>query len=136
MKYQKKNGKANENNPAEEEKIEEKKDEPKKKKKNVVIPPKDFDLNNLENLWTDTGKIDKNKKEVVYTPIITNKQKVYSEVNINLKLLQDLEFSMTEFVKVNKGLANSNINCFMNVVLQSLIACPAFFNMLSAVSQS
>lgn len=33
-------------------------------------------------------------------------------------------------------MANSSINCFMNVALQSLIACPAFFNMLTAVSES
>ena len=43
---------------------------------------------------------------------------------------------MTQFDKVNKGLVNSNINCFMNVSLQSLIACPAFFNMLTVVSEN
>ena len=43
---------------------------------------------------------------------------------------------MTNFDKVNKGLVNSNINCFMNVCLQSLIACPAFFNMLTVVSEN
>lgn len=43
---------------------------------------------------------------------------------------------MTDFGKNNKGMANSGINCFMNVALQSLIACPAFFNMLTAVSES
>jgi len=41
----------------------------------------------------------------------------------------------TDFDKVNKGMRNSNINCFMNVCLQSLIACPAFFNMLTLVSE-
>ena len=30
---------------------------------------------------------------------------------------------------------NSNINCYMNVCLQSLMACPAFFNMLTLVGQ-
>ena len=43
---------------------------------------------------------------------------------------------MTHFDKVNKGLANQNINCFMNVCLQSLMACPAFFNMLTKVSEN
>jgi ubiquitin C-terminal hydrolase len=43
---------------------------------------------------------------------------------------------MTNFDKVNKGLANQNINCFMNVCLQSLMACPAFFNMLTVVSEN
>ena len=53
-----------------------------------------------------------------------------------MKLTGDLEFSMTNFDKVNKGLANKNINCFMNVCLQSLMACPAFFNMLTVVSEN
>jgi ubiquitin C-terminal hydrolase len=55
---------------------------------------------------------------------------------VYLKLTQDLSFSMTDFDKVNKGMTNSNINCFMNVCLQSLIACPAFFNMLTLVSEN
>lgn len=42
---------------------------------------------------------------------------------------------MTNFDKVNKGLANQNINCYMNVALQSLMACPAFFNLLTMVGQ-
>lgn len=53
-----------------------------------------------------------------------------------MKLTETLPFSMTNFDKVNKGLANANINCYMNVTLQSLIACPAFFNMLTAISES
>jgi len=56
--------------------------------------------------------------------------------NIKLKLLKDLEFSMTDFDKVNKGMANSRNNCFMNVTMQSLVACPAFMNMLTAISES
>ena len=43
---------------------------------------------------------------------------------------------MTQFDKVNKGLKNSSINCYMNVCLQSLIACPAFFNMLTVISEN
>jgi ubiquitin C-terminal hydrolase len=50
--------------------------------------------------------------------------------------MDDLEFSLSDFGKENKGLQNSGINCFMNVSLQSMIACPAFFNMLTAISES
>lgn len=60
----------------------------------------------------------------------------YYNSDVKLKLTEELEFSMTEFDKVNKGLVNSNINCFMNVCLQSLLACPAFFNMLTLVGQA
>ncbi len=43
---------------------------------------------------------------------------------------------MTHFDKINKGLININqINCYMNVCLQSLISCPAFFNMISAIAK-
>jgi ubiquitin C-terminal hydrolase len=91
----------------------------------------------LESLWKDTGKIDKNKKEVIYTPLIVKTGGIkLNNLDINLKLTEDLFFSMTNFDKVNKGLANQNINCYMNVTLQSLIACPAFFNMLTAISES
>ena len=101
----------------------------------MVIPPKNFDLNNLESLWSDTGKIDKSKQTKVYEPIlISDPLKKHS--GIQLKLTESVVFSMTEFCKTNKGLVNSSINCFMNVVLQSLVACPAFFNMLCSVSQS
>lgn len=97
---------------------EKKEDSKKKKKNNVVVPPKDFDFNNLESLWADSGKIDKNKKEMVYTPLIvkTGGNKL-NNLDINLKLTETLPFSMTNFDKVNKGLANANINCYMNVTL-------------------
>ena len=108
----------------------------KPKKKKVVVPPKGFDLNNLENLWQENGKIDKNKKEnVMYAPI-TLEPKVPIGVETRLKLTEEINFSMTNFDKVNKGLNNSSINCYMNTCLQSLIACPAFFNMLTAVSEA
>jgi len=56
--------------------------------------------------------------------------------DITLKLAQDINFSLTHFDKINKGLINSNqINCYMNVCLQSLISCPAFFNMISAIAK-
>lgn len=74
---------------------------------------------------------------MVYAPIITKSGgNKLNNLDINLKLTETLPFSMTNFDKVNKGLANTNINCYMNVTLQSLIACPAFFNMLTAISES
>jgi len=74
---------------------------------------------------------------VVYAPIITKSGgNKLNNLDINLKLTETLPFSMTNFDKVNKGLANTHINCYMNVTLQSLIACPAFFNMLTAISES
>ena len=55
---------------------------------------------------------------MIYEPIITNsKGKDFNNLDINLKLTETIPFSMTHFDKVNKGLANQNINCFMNVTL-------------------
>ena len=42
---------------------------------------------------------------------------------------------MTQYDRVNKGLVNSNINCYMNVCIQSLLSCPAFFNMLTRICE-
>ena len=57
--------------------------------------------------------------------------------DIKLRLTDDIEFSMTHFSKPNKGFANTQqINCFMNVCLQSLLACPALFNLLQAISSN
>ena len=55
--------------------------------------------------------------------------------DVNLKLTDDVQFSMTHFSKPNKGFANrQQINCFMNVCLQSLLACPALCNLLHAIA--
>ena len=55
--------------------------------------------------------------------------------DVNLKLTQEIEFSMTHFAKPNKGFSNvQKINCFMNVCLQSLLACPALFNLLQSIA--
>lgn len=55
------------------------------------MPPKDFDLNNLENLWVDSGKVDKNKKQKVYAPILLkNQSKKLNNQDINLSLTNDL----------------------------------------------
>jgi ubiquitin C-terminal hydrolase len=85
----------------------------------------------------EAGLKKESKQKVVYVESSNkNLSKKINGVNINLKLTEDLKFSMTTFDKVNKGLVNSSINCYMNVSLQSLIACPAFFNMLTTVSES
>ena len=57
--------------------------------------------------------------------------------DVKLRLTEDIEFSMTHFSKPNKGFTNTQqINCFMNVCLQSLLACPALFNLLQAIASN
>lgn len=57
--------------------------------------------------------------------------------DVSLRLCEGVEFSMTHFNRPNKGFWNrQKINCFVNVVLQSLFACPAFFNMLTAIGNN
>lgn len=54
--------------------------------------------------------------------------------DVLLKLTKEIDFSMTKFDKPNKGFTNMRkVNCFMNVCLQSLFACPAFFNLMQAI---
>ena len=93
----------------------------------------------MENFWAKSGK--KKVDEVgdaakVIRQAETAKPKPVDLEAVYLKLTDELSFSMTDFDKVNKGMRNSNINCYMNVCLQSLIACPAFFNMLTLVSEN
>lgn len=55
---------------------------------------------------------------------------------MKLRLTEGIEFSMTLFNKLNKGFTNvQKVNCFMNVCLQSLMACPAFYNLLIAIAE-
>lgn len=90
-------------------------------------------MSNLESFWFSTGKVKKSAApKIVYEKVEQGK---YYNMDVNLNLTEDLKFSMTSFDKVNKGLMNANINCYMNVCLQSLMACPAFFNMLTMVGQ-
>lgn len=63
-------------------------------------------------------------------------QNVRVRNDVRLRLTESLDFSMTHFDKVNKGFTNlKRINCFVNVVLQSLFACPAFFNLLVGLAE-
>ena len=72
-------------------------------------------------------KIKAAEKVIVYT----QSEPVRNRNDVTLKLTEDIEFSMTHFAKPNKGFTNqARINCFMNVCLQSLLACPALFNLL------
>lgn len=54
---------------------------------------------------------------------------------MTLRLTEDLTFSMSLFDRVNKGLVNSSINCYLNVCLQSMLACPAFYNMCCLIAK-
>ena len=72
-------------------------------------------------------KIKEAKQIVVYTP----SEQVRNRNDVSLRFSEEISFSMTHFSKPNKGFANQQkINCFMNVCLQSLLACPALFNLL------
>jgi hypothetical protein len=54
-----------------------------------------------------------------------------------MRLTGSVDFSATNFSKINKGFCNiKKVNCFMNVCLQSIFACPAFFNLLDAIPQA
>lgn len=65
-----------------------------------------------------------------------DQSKAIIKENIKLKLTENLEFSTLHIDKLNKGLKNSTNCCYMNVVLQSLLSIPAFFNMLIAISDN
>ena len=116
---------------------EEKKNEPKGRAFDIEKEAKkwdDIDLgammmaNNQKN-----NKIEAKRVEVTVKP----SELVRIKNDINLRLTQDIEFSMTQFAKPNKGFTNvQRVNCFMNVCLQSLLACPAMFNLLQAVKLS
>jgi hypothetical protein len=106
---------------------------------------KDFDESQAKS-W---GSIDlnsvlakQNKKNKVVqakptTVIIQKASESRIRPNINLKLTETVTFSITHFEKLNKGFLNaSKVNCFMNVCLQSLFACPGFYNLMQAISAS
>jgi ubiquitin C-terminal hydrolase len=57
--------------------------------------------------------------------------------DIKLKIKENLDFSITQLDKIcSKGFTNDSNCCFMNVCLQSLLASPAFFNMLIAIGSN
>ena len=72
------------------------------------------------------------KKKIVH---VEPSELVRVRNDVNLRLTSEIEFSMTHFAKPNKGFSNvQQINCFMNVCLQSLLGCPAIFNLLQAMA--
>ncbi len=89
----------------------------------------------LGSVLVKTNKKQKVAQAKPTTFVITKSPKVRED--IRLKLTHDLDFSITQIEKLNKGFTNvSRVNCFMNVCLQSLFACPGFFNMIQTLSQS
>ncbi len=93
----------------------------------------DFDLEAAAN----KGK--KKKKNAALSHVVVIKQnQTVNPINqrVKLKLKEDIEFSMTDMDKVNKGFTNSTNCCYMNVCLQSLISSPPFFNMLLAIDSN
>lgn len=56
--------------------------------------------------------------------------------DVTLRLTEELSFSMSLFDRVNKGLLNSSINCYLNVCLQSMLACPAFYNLCCLIAKN
>jgi hypothetical protein len=89
----------------------------------------DFDLNAMvkQNNLPEA-------KRIIVKDIVAVSSNPRLKDTMQLKLTAETEFSMYLFDKLNKGFANSQkINCFMNVVLQSLLASPAFYNLLLSI---
>jgi len=89
--------------------------------------------------FMDLGAVlTKGKKQPIqakHTKVIVKTPKL--KQNIKLKLTECVDFSITNFEKLNKGFNNgARVNCFMNVCLQSLLACPGFFNLLQAINEN
>lgn len=108
-----------------------KKGKPKKKKEAPVCS----DISQLESFWQKTGQASKAENVIIKYDFIANPEKRFNQ-DVTLYLTKELSFSMSLFDKVNKGLMNSSINCYMNVNLQSLLACPAFFNMCCLINKN
>jgi hypothetical protein len=75
------------------------------------------------------------KKTIVMTQKTSENPRLKDAVS--LKLTAEKSFSMYLFDKPNKGFTNlQKVNCFMNVCLQSLMASPAFFNLIQAIADT
>ena len=98
---------------------------------------RDFDPEKDAKSWGEidlTAVFAKNVKKQKIVYIKSDKPKKVI-VDKRLNLTNEITFSITQLDKLNKGFTNfQKINCFMNVCLQSLLACPGFFNMLKAIS--
>ena len=79
----------------------------------------------------------KNIKEAKKVIVYAQSEPVRNRNDVTLRLTEDVSFSMTHFSKPNKGFSNQQkINCFVNVCLQSLLACPALFNLLQSIAHN
>lgn len=120
------------NQAAEPSKTEESKEEKKEPVVREFDPEKDAKDWHAIDLGSMLEKQNKKAKVVQAKPKIVTVKKAQAEQK--LRLTKELQFSITHLEKMNKGFTNRRkINCFMNVMLQSLFACPGFFNLLQAI---
>lgn len=109
----------------EEKKDEDPKDNVKIEEKKVVVRPFDPELDGKNWDSIDLGSMlmqnnkKRNMKEGKKTIVkVTPSELVRVRNDVNLKLTDEITFSMTHFAKPNKGFSNvQQINCFMNVCL-------------------
>lgn len=92
-----------------------------------------IDLTSVLEVQNKKKNIQQAKKVVV----VQKKSQSVIKQNINLNLTSNVQFSITKLEKLNKGFTNNaKVNCFMNVCLQSLFACPGFYNLLQAIGEN
>jgi len=146
-KYRKKNGKNKEEKqgskePDGEKHPEEQKEEQKEAPKDEVekkpqvsafVPDQNFAWDLDLDAQPQKGK----KKKATVVHVIKNANAAPAELKeeVKLKLSKEIDFEILSMSKVNKGLTNDSNCCFMNVCIQSLMACPPFFNMLVKISE-
>ena len=108
-----------------------------KPKRRAFDPEKDAQSWGNIDLGAQLLKNNKKRKikEAEQIIIYQKSEPVRNRNDVTLRLTDEIQFSMTHFSKPNKGFANQEqINCFMNVCLQSLLACPALFNLLQTIA--
>lgn len=106
--------------------------------------PRPFDPERDAKSWgaldLEAAVVKKNKRkglEAKKVVVLSHSNVGRNKSDATMRLCDGVEFSMTKFDKPNKGFCNTQkINCFMNVCLQSVLACPAFFNMLLAIANT
>eukprot|EP00347_Sterkiella_histriomuscorum_P023370 403334902 len=115
-----------------------KQEEVKKPERVPFVPDPNFSWSlDLEGTL-NKGKKKKRQADAMETAFVIQSKMAKAELkeNIKMKLAENLEFSTIHIDKLNKGLTNTTNCCFMNVILQSLLSIPAFFNMLVAISDN
>lgn len=93
----------------------------------------DFDLEK-----TSKGKKGKKSKQTAApVSIIRSNPNMTSQdlpEIVKLRLSKEIDFHIINLDKLNKCFTNKSNCCFMNVCLQSLLACPPFINMLFTIN--